>query len=540
MVDNNRTLDELDDCEMDDIAALEALRRAKAELEAALAERDQTVAALAEAKRDLESKVNERTDAVTRVLERVSDAFLALDGGWRYTYVNRRAAELLGRDRESLIGRSAWAEFPEGVGLVFYEALHKAAREQIPVVVEGYFAPWQRWFENRIYPSSDGVTVFFSDTTELRLAREAVARSEQWLRLAVAASATGLWHVDLATNEVYFSPEWKKLLGYADEELPNRFEEFESRLHPDDAARVITAAQSYLAAPDGDFHQEFRLRHRDGTYRWLASRAAVLKDGSGRPTRLLGSHIDITARKSEQFQLERSHRELRLLSRDLLRTREDDRSRIAREIHDELGQSLTALKMDVAWLQRRSADLDAGWALKLSDMSAALDGTVATMRRIAADLRPGLLDDLGLAAAIEWQAENFQTHAEVRCQADVRLPDRPPDAVATALFRIVQESLTNVARHAQATMVVIRMISEPDRWELTIADDGQGMVAPAIAGLASVGLTGMRERVYLIGGELTIESAPGQGTTVRAHVPKPVVAEVELKDVPTRDLKDVS
>jgi two-component system sensor histidine kinase UhpB len=496
------------------------LRRTKGELERALVVRDRTVAERDEAKRDLEAKIGARTTALTHILDRVADAVIALDTEWRYTYVNLKAAELLGRRREDLVGRSAWEKYPEAVGDVFYVAYHEAVREQTPRVVEGYFGPWRRWFENRIYPSPDGLTVFFSETTELRRAHDAVARSEARLRLLVATSGTGLFDWDVVTNDLYFSPECKKLIGFDDDELPNRFEELASRLHPDDAGSV-EAARAYVAAPEGDFKRELRMRHRDGTYRWLASRAAVVRDSAGQSTRLVGSLIDITDKKSEQARLERSHEELRRLSGDLLRTREDDRTRIAREIHDELGQSLTALKMDVAWLQRRDRGHESTWTQKLHDMSMALDETVATVRRISADLRPGLLDDLGLAAAIEWQAEDFETHAEVRCQADVRLTHRPPDNVATALFRIVQESLTNVARHAQATTVVIRMTSEPDRWELTIADDGVGMVAPATAGLASVGLTGMRERARLVGGELTIESAPGQGTTVRARVPRP-------------------
>lgn len=520
------------------VETLLELRQTTADLERALRLQATTVKELDTAKRDLEARVDDRRATIARILERIGDAFAAIDTEWRYTYVNQRAAELLGRDRESMIGQLIWDQFPEGVGNVFFDAYRRAVREQTPVVIEEYFAPWQRWFENRIYPSPDGLTIFFNDTTELRRAREAVTQSEARLRLAVAASGTGLWDFDVTNNEIYFSPEYKKMLGYAEDEFPNRPEEFLARLHPEDVERVMQASRLYLAAPEGDYHSEFRMRHRDGTYRWIATRAAIAPGATGQSLRMLGSHIDITAKKAEQFRLERSHHELRLLSGDLLKTREDDRARIAREIHDELGQSLTALKMDVAWLQRRDTGLDATWAQKLHDISEALDQTVGTVRRIASDLRPGLLDDLGLAAAIEWQAEAFQAHTELLCQADVQLADSPPNDVATALFRIVQESLTNVARHAQATTVVIRMTSEPDCWELTVIDDGVGMVAPETAGLASVGLTGMRERVRLVGGQLSIESTPGHGTTVRARVLKARAAS-SAPEVATRHFEEV-
>lgn len=369
-------------------------------------------------------------------------------------------------------------------------------------------------------------------SAELHEALSALRDSEARLRLAAQASGTGLWDWNLLTNEVYYSPEWKRQLGYADAELRNHWDEFESRLHPDDHDQLLQKAQRYIAAPEGDYEAEFRLRHRDGSYRWIFVRGAVHHDTDARPIRMLGSHVDLTDRKETELELARSREALHRLSGDLLRTRERERSEVAREIHDELGQALTALKLDVAWLGRHAGaasatDLNA----RLQGLSAALDEAVQTVRRIAAELRPRLLDDLGLGAALEWQAEHFQLRTDVACRCEVRLPAQPPPDIATALFRIAQESLTNVARHARAAQVVVRLAQRDQAWHLTIADDGVGMTPDAMG--SGIGLTGMRERAHLVGGSLTIDSAPGQGTTVHARVPCLPAAADDHQGIPS-------
>lgn len=463
--------------------------------------------------------LEERSAAIRATIERMGDAYVTLDDEWRYIAANAQALALLGRDRAALIGERIWDVFPDLLGTSFEHSYRRAVREQTAQRVEGYFAPLSRWFETRAYPGPDGLTIFFTDRTELHRTSEALSASAARLRLAVQASGTGLWDWDLLTNEVYYSPEWKRQLGYEDHELPNRWEEFESRLHPDDGPPLLSNARRYIEQPDGDYEAEFRLRHRDGSYRWILVRGAVLFDQAGRPVRMLGSHVDLTERKETELELGRSRAALRQLSSDLLLTRERERADVAREIHDELGQALTALKLDVAWLRRQlpvAASPDS--AARLAGMSDALDQTVQAVRRISGELRPRLLDDLGLEAALEWQAESFTSRSDVPCRTDIRLPSQPPSDIAIALFRITQESLTNVTRHAQASQVVLRLALDHGDWLLTIADDGRGMPVDSMAGPGS-GLLGMRERAHLVGGQLAIDSAPGQGTTIHVRVP---------------------
>jgi signal transduction histidine kinase len=220
--------------------------------------------------------------------------------------------------------------------------------------------------------------------------------------------------------------------------------------------------------------------------------------------------------------LEESREQLQQLTAGLLLAREEERTAVAREIHDVLGQTLTALKMDVSWIGARSP-VDAPPALrqKLTAMAGLIDDTIGTVRRIATSLRPGVLDDLGLAAAVEWQAQEFEQRTGIRCVLRTTVGDGVLDPLlSTALFRILQESLTNVARHSRASQVAVTLEDSGTDLVLQVRDDGIGISPSAAANTRSIGLTGMRERAQLVGGGVSISGAAGVGTTVRAQVPR--------------------
>ncbi len=326
------------------------------------------------------------------ILGRVADGFVAVDRDYRYRYVNESARRVMGRDPLSLIGKRMWDEFPEVRGHEFQRACEQALAEQRPVYVWNYFQPWDRWFEGRIHPSPEGLSIFFTDVTEQQKAQESLRASAEQLRA-------------------------------------------------------------------------------------------------------------LAARLSE--------------------IREEERKSIARELHDQVGQALTALKLDLEWTR---GQIDAGapseTRARLAGMDTLLDQTLDTTRRISATLRPAILDDLGLPAALRWQAAEFTQRTGVACET--RLPDADPPlapATALALFRILQEALTNVARHAGAKTVRIGLTLEGPTAVLTVADDGRGMAAGVLSRQTSLGLMGMRERALAFGGTLELSGEPGGGTTVAVRVP---------------------
>ena len=225
-------------------------------------------------------------------------------------------------------------------------------------------------------------------------------------------------------------------------------------------------------------------------------------------------------RLSAEAELQASYERVRALAANLELVREEERTQIARELHDQLGQALTAMKFDLAWLTDRLVGKDAALGQKAKAITIQMDTMIKTVRRIATELRPGMLDDLGLAASIEWQARDFEKRTGIVCVVNVAAPDLPlPNAPSLALFRIFQEALTNVVRHAGAKYVEVNLAVTPEALTLQIQDDGRGIEVGQIAGLHSLGLLGMRERAQRLGGVFDIQGVPGDVTIVTVSIP---------------------
>ncbi len=225
-------------------------------------------------------------------------------------------------------------------------------------------------------------------------------------------------------------------------------------------------------------------------------------------------------RKRAEEGLRKSHEQLRALSVYLQYVREEEQTRIAREVHDELGQALTGLKLDLSRLSGQLPKHLKPQIERMDLMSTRIDTTIQTVRRIASELRPGMLDDLGLVATLEWQANEFQTRTGIACEVTTMLEELLLDQdLNTAFFRIFQETLTNVIRHAAATRVEVLLRKEAGALVMEIRDNGRGISEAQISNTKSTGLRGMRERAAALGGEVDIHGWPGKGTTVTVGIP---------------------
>jgi PAS domain S-box-containing protein len=219
-------------------------------------------------------------------------------------------------------------------------------------------------------------------------------------------------------------------------------------------------------------------------------------------------------------ELKESSMQLQALAASLELAREEERTQIARELHDQLGQALTAMKFDLAWLTERLIKKDADLAQKAKTITAQMDSMIKSVRRIATELRPGMLDDLGLGASIEWQARDFQKRTGIVCTVIMPAEELPPARTQSlALFRIFQEALTNIERHASAHHIDVKLSASPEMITLLVQDDGRGIQAQEIADLKSLGLMGMRERAKRLGGTFDIQGAPGKGTLLSVSIP---------------------
>lgn len=229
---------------------------------------------------------------------------------------------------------------------------------------------------------------------------------------------------------------------------------------------------------------------------------------------------DVTLRAQAEAELRRSKEELHELAAAANQLREHEQRRIARELHDELAQALTGIKMDVAWIKNKLPAEQSPITEKLKSLEALLDNTVAATRRISSDLRPMMLDDLGLVPATEWLVQNFTQRTGIHCElaiASAKLDLHDPEA--TTVYRILQESLTNVAKHAKASSVEITLAHNDGEISISVRDNGVGFSLESPRKQNSYGLIGMRERVYILGGEVQMESAPGQGTYIEVRLP---------------------
>ena len=355
-----------------------------------------------------------------------------------------------------------------------------------------------------------------ADTTKHKRAKEVLRQSEEHLRLIVNTIPTMAWTVRADGAVDFINQRWLDYTGLSFEE---EIEEPNRAVHPEDLPRVM---EKWLAdmAVGNPSEDEMRLRQADGEYRWFLVRTVPLRDGLGNIVKWFGTSTDIEDRKHAEDALRCSLDELRALAARLQSVREEERTRVARQIHDELGQALTAIKLESAALIRELPGEAKQQSIRAESIAKLADETIQAVRRISTELRPGILDDLGLAPAVEWVAEEFQARTGTKVQLALPGVDLAIDREhATALFRILQEILTNVARHANATQVNVRLVKEEGSLILEVHDNGKGVSKEELSAGRSLGILGMRERALLLGGELTVSGAPAFGTTVTVRIP---------------------
>ena len=359
---------------------------------------------------------------------------------------------------------------------------------------------------------------------EQRLAQEALQASQKLLAGIMSSIGEGILVMDDERGLIFMNPEAERLLGWSKEELLGK-----------DAYRIIhsgnkgTALPKSCCLPSGALEggqvcrtEEEAFWRKDGSPIFVSLAVSPIMEGS-KATASVAAFQDISQRKQAEAELKESRKQLRELSAYLQTVREEERTRIARELHDELGQMLTGVKLHAKWLEMHLPEGEAVLADKMAEMSQLIDSTLDAMRRVAADLRPTMLDDLGLEAAIEWLVEDFgkRTGIEIRLEMSLGYEQcncRRDAEATTALYRIAQESLTNAARHAEASQIQISLQCDDGRLILKVADNGKGLDASG-GRRNALGVVGMRERIYRLGGEFSLLSTPEKGTTVMAIIP---------------------
>jgi len=371
------------------------------------------------------------------------------------------------------------------------------------------------------FRDAEYLVVYLADVTERHRALAALRESEARLK-GIAGNVPGLvFRLEPAPAEgepefPYISEGSEALVGYTPAQIQHPLMGLRNLVHPDDRADYHQV-QDLAIASDQDWSWQGRILTRQGEQRWADIKASARRLPNGRVA-WDGIVWDITQGKRAELALAQSQEQLRELSAHLESVREEEKARIAREVHDELGQMLTVLKLEVSMCELAFADLDPGLHERLGSMKRLIAQLFQLVRDVATALRPPILD-AGIASAIEWQARRFEARTQIPCL--VQVPDNLPalsDAKAIGLFRILQEALTNVMRHAQAHSVEIELVREDGQLRMTVSDDGTGFCRDQPRP-ASFGLVGVRERVLMLGGSMALDSEPGEGTSLSVTIP---------------------
>jgi len=499
-------------------------------------------------RKQAEEELEELSYKYRNLLESIVDGFFALDHFGRFTYINPSAEHLIGRSRMELLGNEIWKEFPQAIGTPFHELYVKVMADRLPVVIETYYAPLKRWFKTRAYPSQDGISVLFEDITE-RHAREITVVSNILQALNAQMSIAAAFH-DVAAG-------LRTLTGCDRSSVAVFDEDYEwATVVGLDAPRPDVQLGTQVPLSDIPGTADL-LQHRPYSVSDLAKELdspvvqRIYADGFrsilclplSRPQRVLGmltltwrsvdgntamhsplldqvaEAVAMAVEKDRLFEQVRHGRvQLEALSHRLLEIQETERRHIARELHDEIGQGLTGLKLVLDTVQRLPADRS---RTGLADAHRLVNDLLTRVRNLSLDLRPGMLDDLGLLPALLWLFKRYSSQTSVHVAFEHSGLDRrfAPE-IETAAYRILQEALTNVARHAGVAEVTVRVWADHAALTAEVIDHGSGFSPErALTGGNTGGLTGMRERALLLGGRLTLESAANQGTRVIAELP---------------------
>jgi len=542
------------------LAEIADLRRRLAELEALDEERQRLKQTLRRAYDALEEQIEERTLELVRaneqlrqeieerkrteeelqrlkeylenVIDNSVDAIGIVDRHGRFILWNRRAAEIYGYQFEELSGKTAFDLYadPEELRLMLSKLQAEGVVREYEITMkkkDGSIVP----MDISISLLKEGGRTIGSvcvardlserkiNEQELKRARDELSRYSQELERQVRERTRAITSILRNTPAVVYlkdrhgryklvNPRFEELYGLSNEAVQGRTDR---DLFPRAMASQFLAHDLRVLQEGRALQVEEQINLADGVHTYLSVKFPIYNE-QGEPEGLCGISTDITELKKAQEQL-------RLLSGSIMASQEKERTAIARELHDELGQILTAMRMDAVWLSERLKGADAQAVARSQALCDLIDRTIDEVRGLAIRLRPGMLDDFGLIAALEWFCKDFAKRTGIACKfkaADAIVVD---DLVATAAYRIAQEALTNVASHSFATRVQVTLGVKNGFFSLTVRDNGRGFQPQQLDDSLCLGLAGMRERAALVGGILELTSKPDKGTRVHFRLP---------------------
>jgi PAS domain S-box-containing protein len=582
------------------------------------------------------------------VLNRINDAVVSINTEWRYTFLNDAALSTHPAGREEALGRIIWEVHPEMIGTIFWDKYHEAMETKKTVEIEDYYAPMDTWFSVKVYPSHDGLTIFYKNITERKKTEEALNQNRIFIESIINASPDIIYIYDIEERKnIYVNEGIQRNLGYTDDEIKQMGDQLLPILmYPEDFDYYLqNVFPKYTAAKDKEIIiHEFRMRDKNEEWHWLYCKESIflrnqdgspkqvfgitsditerkkiedeivkeknlsdsvinslpgifyLYDSTGKFLRwnknfetitgysnkeiehmhpldffcddeksllmhkitevfregmadveaclftkseekihyyfngwrvvyegkscLIGVGIDITERKKAEEEIEQTYSQLRKLTTHLQNIRDQERKRIGREIHDELGQQLTAIKMDVSWIDKKTPEESGLVKTKLKNIITLLDTSNLSVRKILNELRADVLDSHGITNALEWQGRQFTATTGIPvlfdCSENI---NNVKETVSNCIFRVFQEALTNITKYAEAKKVVSSLHYTDNGLKLEVTDDGKGFDTGVLKSSHTFGILGIKERVTSLNGKFDLISSPGNGTKIIITIP---------------------
>jgi len=374
---------------------------------------------------------------------------------------------------------------------------------------------------NPIYVNDEvvGVACFARDITENRKNKEALINYNKKLQTTQEIAKLGYWEFNLNTRKLFWSDQVYVIWGEDKEKFELTLEKFITTIHPEDRPEIDRVLEE-IWKKKKHIDIKYRIVLKNASVKWIHESGNLIKIGKDQTFHYEGTVQDITAQKEYENQILEVSKRLRSLTAHLQTVQEEERINIAREIHDELGQQLTGIKLDASWLKNKTIINLEEEKERMDRLIDNINTTINNVRKIATNLRPGVLDDLGLEAAIEWHASQFEEQTGIPCLFKTsKVSDNYDKTVNTAVYRIFQEALTNVTRHANASKVNIELYEKNSILVLEVADNGKGILDNEKNKAQSLGITGMKERAIMINGTFSIKKRKEGGTIVCLSVP---------------------
>lgn len=502
-----------------------------------------------------EAALRESEERFSRFMQHLPGIAWIKDLEGRYVYVNDAAALVFQTPRERLYGSTDDQIFPPEVAARFKENDQRALASGTGVQVIETLRHKDGVLHYSLVskfpiPGVDGRPIFIGgmaiDITDHKRVEDALRVREERYELILAGAEAAIWDWDVPAKRVHFSPRWKELRGLSDDEVSDRVEEWSSRIHPDDFEQVMTAVQSHCEGRTAVFHEEYRVRHKDGHWIWIADRGIAQRNEAGTIIRMAGSEADITKRKKAEEHLRRlkdqlqvkvkartrklmaSQERLRALTLQLSLTEDRERRKLASDVHDYLGQLLFVGSMKLEQAKKMLSPSPAADRL-MQDVVDILEQALAYSRTTIAELRPPALPEAGLESVCRWLAEGMRKHGlRVKVHGSHEKIQLPEDHTVL-LFQSVRELLFNVLKHAGVKQATVRMsIQENGEACISVEDRGKGLDVNAMQRTQKpghLGLFAVQERMRAMGGRVKLTSAPGQGTIVRLLLPIGIKSE---------------